>query len=145
MHKVLRPEYRGLVLIMESIWYLLVISVLILEGCGGVLVRVFACLLQPAPGVASYTLVFYGVDEHAFEIRNSDHELLTICTKFFDPNTEASYTIPTIWTRLTVNASLLINLEPCGPFGRSISQPPVQGRWRLRDGSTERPARLEVN
>jgi hypothetical protein len=34
------------------------------------------------------------------------------------------YTIPTIWTRLTVNASLLINLEPCGPFGRSISQPP---------------------
>ncbi|OQE88582.1 hypothetical protein PENNAL_c0016G07080 [Penicillium nalgiovense] len=34
-------------------------------------------------------IVFYGVDEHAFdEVRNSDHELLTICTKFFDPNTE---------------------------------------------------------
>jgi hypothetical protein len=34
-------------------------------------------------------IVFYGVDEHAFdEIRNSDHELLTICTKFFDQNAE---------------------------------------------------------
>jgi hypothetical protein len=34
---------------------LLEISVLILEGCGGVLVCVFACLLQPASGLASYT------------------------------------------------------------------------------------------
>ncbi|KAJ5794704.1 hypothetical protein N7457_001303 [Penicillium paradoxum] len=34
-------------------------------------------------------IAFYGVDEHAFdEIRNSNHELLTICTKLFDPNTE---------------------------------------------------------
>ncbi|KAJ6191389.1 hypothetical protein N7519_001410 [Penicillium mononematosum] len=34
-------------------------------------------------------IVFYDVDKRAFdEIRNSDHEMLTICTKFFDPNTE---------------------------------------------------------
>ncbi|KAJ5206564.1 hypothetical protein N7491_002821 [Penicillium cf. griseofulvum] len=34
-------------------------------------------------------IVFYGVDERAFdEIRNSEHELLTICTKLFNPSAE---------------------------------------------------------